>query len=252
MGWKHASFVVPVLAVMTALAAADPAPLVVISDFANPPFSSWNEGAPEPEGLEPDLMRELAARAGRPIRWSRRPFTGLLAAVAAHDGDVVAATVGITAERAKRVAFTRPYHDTRIAVVVREGAEEPRSLAGLAGLHVGAGRGTTSEDAVRRELPHAVPVLDREDDRTFEHLLVERAIAAVVMDAPAADRLVGEHPGLLRRLEQDLGAERYAFAVARDRPELLAAIEGLLADLEASGRLAALKRRHGLTPASPD
>jgi polar amino acid transport system substrate-binding protein len=223
----------------------------VLSDFDNPPFSAWNEGAAEPEGLEPDLMRELAARLGRPISWSRRPFAGLLASVAAHDGDVVAATVGITAERAQRVAFSGPYHHTSIAVLVRSGAGEPQTLTALAGKPVGAGRGTTSEDAVRRALPDAVPVLDRKDDRTFEQLLLDRTIAAAVMDAPAADRLVRARGGALVRLAQDLGAERYAFAVARDRADLLAAIDDLLADLASDGRLDALKQRHGVEPTAP-
>src|SRR5262245_46532334 len=64
--------------------AAEPAPaaavlrLVILSDFDNPPFSSWKAGAPEPEGLEPDIVREIAALLGRPLRWDRRPFGDLL------------------------------------------------------------------------------------------------------------------------------------------------------------------------------
>lgn len=233
--------------VRASLEATSPAaPLVVVSDFDNPPFSSWPEGAAEPEGLEPDIVREIAATVGRPVRWDRRPFGELLSAVAAGEGELIAATLGITAERAKLVAFSRPYFQTSIAVVVRAGPGEPASLADLAGERVGASRGTTSEAALLRALPRAVAVLDPEDGLSLEALLRAGSIRAAVMDAPVADRLVRAEPRVLRRLTPDLAEEPYGFAVALAAKDLLATIDRVLVALEAGGRMDELRQRHGV------
>ena len=219
-------------------------PFVVASDFSNPPFAAW-EGD-EPEGFEPELARALASDLGRPVEWSKRSFDTLLDGVVDGSADIVIATHGITPERAERVAFTRPYYRTAICAVVRTGAGEPDAPAELAGRPVGASPGTTSERALRTALADAVAVLEREQEASWETMLLDGSIDAAIMDCPDVRELGGYREGSLRRLAEPLAEELYAGAVALDREELLASVNGTIARLESDGTLARWAEALGL------
>ncbi len=219
--------------------------LVIGSDLANPPFASVN-AQDEPVGRDVEMARELARRTGRELEWRRMPFDMLLDAVERGAIDAVVATLGITPARTERVPFTRPYYVTGIAVLVRAGDGEPQSLADLAGKHISAGRGTTSESAARSELPRAILAEPSDKgDNAFERLFAGD-VDAIVLDGPNAAAIVAEHPDRVRRLQPDLAEERYGIPVRPDAPDLLRALDEALRAMEAEGVLDALNRRHGL------
>ena len=182
-------------------------------------------------GNDVELMEQLAAGLGRSVEWRRMPFDELLPSVERGEVDVVCATLGITAERARRVLFSEPYFDTSITVVVRSGAGEPQSLAELAGRPVSAAAGTTSEDAVRRHLPEARGVFENKQQLATAERLYAGEVDGSVMDAPAADALVAGSDGRLVRLEPDLARERYALALPLDRVALKNQLDRELARL---------------------
>jgi ABC-type amino acid transport substrate-binding protein len=218
-------------------------PVVVASDLDNPPFA-WVDAEGQPAGRDVEMMRALARAAGLELEWRRMPFEELCDAAAAGSVDVVCATLGITPERAERVLFTAPYFTTVIAVVVRAGAGEPGSLAELSGRRVAAGAGTTSERAVRAHLSGAVGVYENKEGLDSGARLATRTVDAVVLDGPAAEALVAASAGKLRRLPEDLAAERYALALPHDRAALRAALDRALGELTRAW--ADLDARHGL------
>ncbi len=220
-------------------------PLVVASDLANPPFAAVDpEGVPF--GRDVEMMQMLGGLLKRPIEWRRMDFDQLLRAAETSSVDVVCATVGITPERAERVAFTYPYFETRITALVRVGDGEPTSLDDLSGRRVSAGSGTTSERALQHRLPDSVAVLENGKGLSTFERLTSGDVDAAIMDAPAADRLVAESGGRLMRIAQDITIERYALVVPLDRPELLAELNQALQRLERFGSLESLDRAHGL------
>lgn len=217
--------------------------LLVLSDLDHPPFAYLGE-AGEPRGFEVDLVEELAARVGRTVTWIRHPFGELLARLAAGEGHLVAATLAINPERAARFAFTRPYFESDLVAVARQGAGEPMALHQLAGRRVGAPTGTHAAYIVRRVLPEALPV-----PAAAERQLVDRLLAgeldALVLERRAAQRLVAL--GLpVAVLEPRLDRERYALALSPERPRLRAELDRHLADLEREGLLAELAARYAL------
>jgi polar amino acid transport system substrate-binding protein len=223
-------------------------PLRVASDLDNPPFA-WVELDGQPGGRDVDMMTELAVLLGRPLEWQRMAFAELLPAVERGAVDVACATLGVTPERAERVRFTRPYFETRLAVVVRAGSGEPEELADLEGRRVGGGAGTTAERAILRELPRARGVFESESERPALERLLAADVDALVMDAPAAEALVAASTGRLRVLAADLGPERYALALPMDSAALERQLSRALDVLERRGRLAELDREHGLASA---
>jgi len=228
-------------------------PLVVASDLDNMPFAGLDANG-TPVGRDVEMMEAVATAIGRPIRWHRAAFETLLPSAQAGWPDVVCATIGVTPERARKVAFSRPYFETVIEVVVRSGAGEPRSWDDLNGRLVAAGVGTTSEEAVRRKLPHAVLAPASKQGLAAAERLLLGEVDGIAMDGPNADALVSDSGGALTTLHTALAAERYALVVPSDRTDLLADINEALLDLERSGQMKRWNGKWGLHPVagSPD
>ena len=99
-------------------------------------------------GFDVELARTLATRAGYEPRIIAIPYEHLFDDLLAGAFEVVAATTGITPERRQIYAFSDPYFDTCQAALVRTGADEPTSLADLAGRRVGAAGAGTSRTRI--------------------------------------------------------------------------------------------------------
>lgn len=238
------------LPLLASCAAEPEGPLHVASDLDNPPFA-WVDEDGAPRGRDVEMMERIADELGRELEWRRLPFDELLPAVERGQVDVVCATLGYTAERARRVLFSEPYFVTTLAIVVRDERGAPRTPAELAGRRVVAATGTTSERAVRA-LPAAIGVFpgktaDAESPTTLERLLTGDVDAAV-MDGPAADAMVRDHPGRLVRLGESLGQELYSLACPPGREALVRAIDVVLGRI--AGELRALDERYELSPSS--
>lgn len=239
----------PATAVLSATARRRDEPsagqLVVGCDLANPPFAMLDERG-IPTGRDVEMVERLAAGMGLDVLWYRLPFDELLPALEAGRIGAVCATMGITPERARRVAFTRPYFETEILAVVRAGPDAPRRLADLAGLRVSAGAGTTSEDALRARVPNAEIVLENDKGLAADERLMAGEIDAAVMDGPDAIDLVKLSRGRLALIDEALADESYAIALPmRDRKALVAWNKALQA-FERSGGAEELDARHGL------
>lgn len=219
--------------------------LTVACDFDNAPFA-YVRADGEYGGRDVEMMQALAAELDVELHWVRIPFPDLLPAAERGEVDTVCATVGVTDERARRVLFTRPYFETRIAALVRAGEGEPDSLAGLAGKRVGASPGTTSELALRSRLPEAVAVLDNAAKKQADARLLEREVDAVIQDGPDADDFAAASRGRLRVLAEPVATERYAIVVAPSRAAWKPRLDAALDALERSGVLFELDARHGL------
>ncbi|MFN0241882.1 MAG: ABC transporter substrate-binding protein [Planctomycetota bacterium] len=225
-------------------------PLVVASDLDNRPFAFVDEQE-KPRGRDVEMMQRIADELRRRIEWRRMPFAELLPAVERGEVDVVCATLGVTPERAQHVAFSLPYFETHLAVVVRTGPGEPRTLADLSGKRVAAGTGTTSERAVRLRLPRATGVFENKDQTPALERLTSLSVDAAVMDGPAAAALVEQSRGALARLAETLGTETYALALPKGRTDALVAINRALQKLEEQGVLRSLDARHALLARAP-
>jgi polar amino acid transport system substrate-binding protein len=251
---ERVRFLLNVLLVATALVTAcatpgssDRAPLRVASDLDNPPFAGFDDEA-GPHGREVEMVEELGRLTQRRIEWVRMPFDKLVLAVEAGEVDALCATFGVTPERAQRVAYTRPYFETSIAIVCRSGMNEPRTTAALAGKRVAAAAGTTSQRAVSRHLPDAIGVFENKDELQTDERLLSRAVDAAVMDRPAAEALVKASAGRLVRLDEVLDGESYALAIRLGRDELLDELNAALETMESSGKMRELDARFGLAP----
>ena len=224
------------------------ATLRVGCDFDNEPFASIDANG-QAVGRDVEMMEAIGARMGARVEFVRIPFNDLLAALDRNDIDVVCATMGITAERAKIIDFSEPYFATRISALVL--ADGPKNLDELAGKRVSASPNTTSEFALLERLKDSVPVLDNPDKKKADARVLNGDVAAAVIDGPDAIDFAKASEGRLAVLAEPVALERYAMSVRKGNSALLSRVDQALSAMRTDGTLAALDSKYGLRSDSP-
>ena len=118
---------------------------VVGTSADNPLYEFMQDG--EIVGFDIDLMVAIGQHLGKNIEFRNMEFHGLLAALSSNNVDMVIAGMSVTPERQKRVTFSVPYTDARIAVLFRRSilGEEDSGLGKL---------GATVSCGVRHDCVH--------------------------------------------------------------------------------------------------
>lgn len=203
-------------------------------------------------GIDIDMARELARDLGQGVgvEFVDSAFSRLVDDLTGDRCDIAMFAIGITAPRAARLRFTRPYLRSDIYAVttrsngrVREWRDIDRS-----GVVVAVHKGTYHEPVMREKLRHAtLLVADTPFAREQE---VESGRADVFMtDYPYSRRmLVNAHWARLVAPPSPYHLTSYAYAVAPGDDGWFLAAERFVAAIKRDGRLLAAARRHQLHP----
>ena len=215
--------------------------LEIASDATFPPFH-YIDDAGLPTGFDIELARLVAERAGLQPVVEVRLYDELLAGLLDKTHDLVAATTGITPERQERYLFTEPYFETCQAALVRLGADEPTSLAELAGRRIGASGTGTAAHAMRTVAGAEHVPLEEEGVSP----LLEGVVDAIIVDEFDAVEMARASDGRLRVLAEPVARERYGFVLALGRDDLKRELDRALTELTEEGDVAALRTRFGV------
>jgi polar amino acid transport system substrate-binding protein len=214
--------------------------LACLDSEAPPLFSLWTPERGR-RGYEPGVAQLLAEELGRPLEWVRVPWTDMVPAVQRGDADAVLCGQGITPERAAVMAFTRPYAVFHEGVLIRRG--DPISQAGdLVGKRVAAIENSTNMTLAESFAGAVLVPFGSGSDDVYADMLA--ALLAGEVDAVVDDDVVfvplgATHPDFeLAFVVQT--ANRWGISVAKDRPDLLAEIDGALGRVITDGRLQAV------------
>jgi polar amino acid transport system substrate-binding protein len=199
--------------------------LTVGSCLDYPPFESVKNG--DEQGFDVDLTEAIAAKLGLTVKWVRANFDTIFTAVAGHQFDMVAAAVTATgdtgAERAQVVAFSDYYYNSRqsLAVSSDSGITSTDQLG--AGDSVGVQKGTTGKIWAEENLaPNGVEIKTYTAAPEAFRDLQAGVVDGVINDEPSSVAIIEQFPGteLVQAIDTN---EKYAFAFAKDTPDLLAA-----------------------------
>ena len=205
------------------------------------PLNFGLPGSPDFRGFEVDLMHATARHLSLEPRFRSALWSRILTELKGHQLDVVCGAATVTPERAREVAFSRPYLEVSLVLVVR--TEEPvRVLRDLAGRKVGVRAATEAERHIGAQVPAAQ--LRRFDLNTEQYAaLAAGAVDAVVDDAPIAGHFARTTPGLTVIASLPGTEAHYAFVVAPDNETLRRALDRALVRLERDGTLARLRQQ---------
>ncbi|WP_439595714.1 TRIC cation channel family protein [Falsiroseomonas sp.] len=224
--------------------------------YASEPQQHLRQG--ELTGLDIEMVRAIATRAGQEIRWSRLDYLPLLEAVAVGSLDLVTG-IPTTPARAERYALSAPYRSDTNVLIMRRGEARALRFRDAAGLEAHLRGGHGFRLGVRSGFSYLHAGLDEwiadppapdlvrpaDDDLTnirrllageIDGFLAERLSVALAITAAGVGQAVEEQA---MRLSIPL---HLAFSRATP-PETVAAFDAAIAGLRADGTLDAIAAR---------
>jgi polar amino acid transport system substrate-binding protein len=210
------------------------------SDTTFPPFESMNGAVAE--GFDVDLLTAVAKEAGiTKVVFLSELFDTLIPTLKAGGKfDVIASGMTIKPERALEIDFTNPYFDSNQSVAMKTGGTYT-APADFKGKKIGVQSGTTGEAwATENLVPAGATVVQFKDTAGAFTALQAGNVDAVINDLPVTAEYVKDTTKGLVMAAQIPTGEQYGFAVSKDNPDLLKALNTGLDKVKASGEYDAI------------
>ncbi len=136
--------------------------LIVGIGLGAPPFGMYDANK-QPAGFDVDLAKMIADELKVKIEWVDTTSVNRIPYLLTNKVDLVIATFGNTPERAKQVAFTKPYSSWNLVLLGWKKDRDIKSYKDLKGKTVAVTRGTTQDIAITKLAPEA-KIVRYEDD----------------------------------------------------------------------------------------
>lgn len=197
-------------------------------------------------GLDIDIANEIGRRMDIPVRVYDMAFDGLIDSVNIGQVDLIGGAFSKTEERAAAADFSDVYYSSAAVFVARSDSPFSDSLAAadFLGLSIGVQRGTSFDQWIKTNLVGEGLV---NANSVYAFADIDKAMKAlrsgttdVVMIDDAVYKSTFEKSGEYKVVERELADEAYAFAAAKDSPELIGAVNEAIAAMKADGTLSAL------------
>jgi polar amino acid transport system substrate-binding protein len=229
------SILVMILLLATCWAAGAAAePLRVGMELSYPPFE-MTDRAGKPTGVSVRLAEALAKDLGRALVIENIAFDGLIPALKTKKIDCIISSMTATPERARSIAFSEPYLETGLALLV--GTTSPVASAAdldAPGRIIAVKKGTTGHQYAATSLKRArVLVLDKESAAVME--VAQSRADAFIYDSLSVYRSHARHPDTTRALLQPFRTETWAIGLRRSDDTLRTQVNGFLDRFRASG-----------------
>lgn len=153
---------------------------------AYPPFSEVDKDG-KLKGFEIDLAAAYCAEMKADCTLVQQDFDGLIPALQARKVDVIIASMTITDERKRTIAFSTPYYNSPGRFIARADAKFNISPAGLKDKKIGVQRGTTHEKYALDTFKQSKVVSYATQDQVFLDLKSGR-LDLTLADMVAADQ----------------------------------------------------------------
>ena len=214
--------------------------LTVLTEAGFAPFEYIDSNG-EIVGVDVEIAQRVADKLGVELEMVSMDFDGLIQALQAGKGDMVAAGMTADEERAKSVDFSINYIDTGLYIIVKgEGSKVASKDDITEGVTVGVQAGTTSD----------LFVSDTDAEISRYKTVADAVVAvqtgkidAVVCDQLPATDAVTNNPDL-KMLDEPLTVEQYSIAVKKGDEEFLNLVNEVLQEMLDSGEIDDLVATH--------
>lgn len=188
----------------------------------------------EIKGYDIDLIKEVADRLGLKADIKNQAFDSLVTQVAGGKTfDAAISSITINDERAQQIAFTDPYYDSNLAIVVLADSDIA-SRDDLNGQSIGAQSGSSGEEWAQENLKDSEYTPFQETPDMLAALRSGKIVAAVY-DEPAAAYNIAHEYDDAKVLEIIPTGEQYGIIVNTDNVALASAINEAIAEMRADG-----------------
>ena len=214
------------------------------TEGAYPPFNQLDQQG-EPFGFDIDIGEALCAEMGVECVWVIQDWDGIIPGLLARKYDAIVASMSVTPERARAVAFTDPYYSNKLRFVAQEGAYvDPRQVEGMI---IGAQRATIAAQWLEDNLAdHDVEIrLYDTQENAFLDLTAGRTNAVLSDFLPAYEWLASEEGEGYTMVGNEVAIDdKIAIAVRMEDEELRQRLNEALAAIIADGTYAEINAKY--------
>ncbi|MGA0594169.1 transporter substrate-binding domain-containing protein [Enterovirga sp. CN4-39] len=205
----------------------------MLVDF--PPFGITNlEG--KPDGFDADVAKDLAKALG--VRANIVPVTGpnRIPYLLTGQVDMLIASLAITPERAKQVAFSDPYAGIRIVVYGKTSAavKEPADLKKFT---VGVARASTQDVSLSAIAPEGTNIRRFDDDASAVQALLSGQVDVIGAATPVVGEIEKIAPKGAFDTKITLREQVHGIALRPGQDDLMKAVNSFIAQQRESGQL---------------
>lgn len=205
------------------------------------PFT-FHDSTGELVGFDVEIGRAIAEQLGVKAEFVEGPWDGLIAGIDANRYDVVINQVGITDERKAKYDFSEPYIASKAALIVRADNADITSFEGLSGKK--SAQTLTSNFGKLAQQYGAELVPTDGFDQSIALVEQGRADATINDSLSFFDFKTQKPDANVKVVATAADADFSGVLLAKDKPELLAAINEALAAIKADGTYAEISQKY--------
>jgi polar amino acid transport system substrate-binding protein len=185
-------------------------------------------------GYDVDFLKYIATKMGVKLELKTVTSATRMPQLMAGNIDIIAATMTMTAERAKQIDFSNTYFLTGQKFLVKKGTV--KSLADLDGKRIGTAKGSTSEQNAAKALPKAT-VLSFDDYPQAFLALQQGKVVAVTTDESILANLLAKAPNKEQFELTDfaISDEPYGLGMRKGDKKLVDFVNNTLLEMEKNG-----------------
>lgn len=221
-----------------------PDKIVIGLDDNFPPMGFRDESG-ELVGFDIDLAKEASKRMGIPVEFKPIDWDSKEAALKSKQVDMLWNGLTITDERAKQIAFSKPYLNNSQILVVR--ADSPvNDRAGLAGKIVGTQEGSSSIEALDKAADFKNSLQDVKKYGDFVNAFMDLEVGRI--DGVLVDSVVGRYymqkkPNSYKVIDDKMGAEKYGIGMRQEDTALQDKLNEVLKQMSEDGTMTKLSQK---------
>jgi len=222
--------------------AKDAGKLVIGLDDAFPPMGFRKEDGTL-NGFDIDAAEEVGKRLGIKIEWQPTAWDGVIHSLNAKKFDCIWNGMTITDERAKQVAFTKPYIMDGQVAVVRFDEKRFKDLQALKNVKVGAQKGSSAIKAVEKLANKPTELKEYEDNPKALLDLESKRLDVVVIDNVTGRDFIAKRPGKFKVVPGFISKEPFGVAFRQDDKDLREAVQKTLDAMVKDGTLKKISKK---------
>ena len=205
----------------------------MLVDF--PPYGTTN-AQNQPDGYDADVAKLLAKDWG--VKANIVPVTGpnRIPFLLTNKVDVLVASLAVTPERAKQVAFSTPYAAATIVLYGKTSANI-KGAADLKGQRIGVARASTQDVAVTKAAPEGTEIRRFDDDASAMQALMSGQVDAIGCSLTVAAQIAKRVPANTFENKFNLVQQAMGIAMRPGQDELTKAVNDFVAKNTANGEL---------------
>lgn len=222
-----------------------PDKIVIGLDDNFPPMGFHDEQTNELTGFDIELAKEASKRMGIPVEFKPVDWDSKEAALESKQVDMLWNGLTITDDRAKQIAFSKPYMNNAQLIVVR--SDSPiTDRAGLKGKILGTQEGSSSIDALDKQADFKNSLGEVKKYGDFVNALMDLEIGRI--DAVLVDSVVGRYymqkkAGKFKVIDDKMGDEKFGVGMRKEDTALQEKLNDALKQMSQDGTMTKLSQK---------